>query len=136
MPFTYAIDNERRLVVSTGSGLLTAADIVAHIEGLRGDPNFDAGFRQLMDFTQVTEARLPSDEIRRLAQISVFSSRSQRAIVVGGNPLFFGLARMYEMSLHGSGIEAAWIQVFEDLNSARRWLGLDDVQTADKSSQT
>jgi len=136
MPFTYAIDSERRLVVSTGSGVLSTADILAHIDRLRTDPNFDPNFRQLMDFTEVTEAQLPSDEIRHLAQMTLFSSQSQRAIVVGGNPLFFGLARMYEMSLHGSGIEAAWIQVFEDLNSARRWLGLDDVQTADKSSQT
>jgi len=127
MPYTYAIDNERRLVLSTGSGVLTTADIVAHIDRLRSDPNFHPNFRQLMDFTQVTEAQLPSDEIRRLAQITLFSSRSQRAIVVPSSPFFYGLARMYEMSLHGSGTEGAWTQVFEDLDSAKRWLGLDDA---------
>jgi hypothetical protein len=130
VPFTYAIDNERRLVVSTGSGVLTTADILAHIEGLKRDPNFDPSFRQLMDFTEVTEAQLPSDQIRHLAQMTVFSCRSQRAIVVGGSPFFFGLARMYEMSLPGSGTEMAWIHVFEDLDSAKRWLGLDDAWLA------
>ena len=126
VPYTYAIDHERQLVVSTGSGVLTTADIVAHIDRLRSDPNFDPGFRQLMDFTQVTEAQLPSDEIRRLAQITLFSSRSQRAIVVGSSPFFYGLARMYEMSLHSSGTDGAWTHVFEDLDSAKQWLGLDD----------
>lgn len=133
MPYTYAIDSKRRLVVSMGSGVLTSADIVAHIEGLKNDPNFDPSFRQLMDFTQVTEAQFPSDEIRRLAQMTLFSCRAQRAIVVRGNPFFFGLARMYEMSLHGTGTEAAWIQVFDDLSSAKRWLGLDDIWTGAKA---
>jgi len=136
MPFTYAIDSERRLVVSTGSGVLSTADILAHIDRLRNDPNFDPNFRQLMDFTEVTEAQLPSDEIRHLAQMTLFSSQSQRAIVVGGSTFFFGLARMYEMSLPGLGTEAAWTHVFEDLDSARRWLGLDGVLIANNSSQT
>jgi hypothetical protein len=49
----YNIDKELRLV-STGSGVLTMTDALAHQEKLLKDPDFSPRFCQLMDLTQVT----------------------------------------------------------------------------------
>ncbi len=51
MPLFYKIDKERRLVMSTGSGVFSVADAVSHMEKLSKDPDFDPGFSQIADFT-------------------------------------------------------------------------------------
>lgn len=80
-----------------------------------------------MDFTQVVEAQLPSADIERFARLTLFSAKSKRAIVVRHSPLFFGLARMYGQMLEYSGADAEGIEIFEDLASAKGWLGLEDA---------
>lgn len=64
MPEFYKIDRERRLVLTTGSGVLTLADAVSHMDKLSKDPDFDPRFSQIVDFTQVTRIELSADEIR------------------------------------------------------------------------
>ena len=81
MPEFYKIDKERRLVLTTGSGVLTLAEAVSHMDKLSKDPDFDPSFSQIVDFTQVTRIELSSDEIRRLAQRTIFSATSRRAFI-------------------------------------------------------
>jgi hypothetical protein len=45
---TYVIDQERRLVITTGSGHLTASEIQAHAARLKADSRFDSAFRELV----------------------------------------------------------------------------------------
>lgn len=80
MPAFYKIDKDRRLVLTTGSGVYTLADAVSHMDKLTKDPDFDPRFSQIVDFTQVTRIELSADEIRRLAQRTIFSGSSRRAL--------------------------------------------------------
>lgn len=73
MPIAYVIDQERRLVITTGSGLLTAPEIQAHAAQLKADLRFDPAFRELVDLTPVTEVQVSSHELRALATAQVFS---------------------------------------------------------------
>ena len=57
MPFDYFIDQERRLVITTGTGIVTGAEIKAHYERLLADPVFDNRFNQLIDLTKRDRAR-------------------------------------------------------------------------------
>ena len=125
MPFTYAIDVEHRLVVSIGSGVLTRAEILSHMDQLKRDPTFDPTFNQLADFTQISEAKLSSQDIAFIAQMSVFSPHSKRAIVAA-RTVHFGMARMYELMRQNASIEAEQIHVFEELESAKRRLEISD----------
>jgi hypothetical protein len=43
----YKIDKERHLVMSTGAGVLTLPDLLAHQEKLLADPDFSPDFSQL-----------------------------------------------------------------------------------------
>jgi hypothetical protein len=96
MPVFYKIDKERRVVLSSGSGTLTLADAKVHQERLENDPDFDPSFSQIADFTQFTQFDLSSNDIRQMAERSLFSPESRRAFIVP-NDFAFGLARMFEI---------------------------------------
>ena len=119
MPAFYKIDKERKLVMSTGSGVLTLTDALLHQERLLRDPDFSPDFSQLLDFTHVVRVKLSADEIRRLAQTTVFSANSRRAFVVD-NDLKFGLARMFAVFRETLGEKG--IRVFRNLDDALEWL--------------
>ena len=66
MPAFYKVDKERRLVMSTGSGVVTLADLLAHQEKLLADPDFSPDFSQLWDLAHVTNVELTNEELRKL----------------------------------------------------------------------
>lgn len=114
----YQIDKARRVVLSTGSGHLTAADILAHQRKLLSDPDFDPTYSQFMDFTAVIGNDISGDDIRAIAATSVFSAYSRRAVLVTTDEQF-GLARMFGLIREGHGEHG--IRVFRDRRDALRW---------------
>ena len=118
MPAWYQIDAARRLVLSTGSGLLTATDIMAHQRQLMGDPNFDPSFSQFWDFTAVITNAINGDDVRAIAATTVFSANSRRAALVRTDEQF-GLCRMFATYREGRGEYG--VRVFRDRAEALRW---------------
>ena len=119
MPAYFRIDKEHRLVLTTISGVFTLADGLAHQEKLLKDPDFAPTFSQLIDFTQVTKVQVGIEEVRRLAQPSIFSSDARRAILVNSE-LAFGLARMFVVFRESSGEKG--VRVFRVLDDALSWV--------------
>lgn len=115
----YKIDKQRRLVLSSGWGVLTKADLVTHMEQLLNDPDFDPKFSQLADFSQVSSFDLTGDDVRALASKTVFSPQSRRAFIASGD-LAFGLARMFE-TLRGLKGEGG-IHIFREKEEALNWV--------------
>jgi hypothetical protein len=124
MPFSYKIDKERKMVMSTGFGVFTLADALGHQEKLRKDPDFDPSFCQLMDFTHVAKLDLRAEDVRRLAQASIFAHDSKRAILVASETAF-GLARMFEILRSTFGEKG--IQAFRNLDDALDWVLAKDT---------
>jgi hypothetical protein len=119
MPAFYKIDKERRLVMSSGAGTFTLADALAHQEELATDPDFDPSFSQLMDFSHITAFDIDADGVRRLAQRSIFSPQSRRAIIMTSDAAY-GLARMFEILREEAGEHG--IRVFRNLDEALDWI--------------
>jgi hypothetical protein len=92
MPAFYKIDKQHRLVLSTASGVFSFADIRLHQERLTRDPDFDPSFSQIADFRSVTGIEISADEIRPIAQRSLFSPHSRRALITP-NDSAYGLGR-------------------------------------------
>jgi len=119
MPTFYKIDKERRLVMTTASGVTTMDDALAHQKRLLHDPDFAPNFSQLLDFTHVMRLDLSTENVRELAQTNVFSPDSHRAFIVSSEAAY-GFARAFEnlrerMGEHG-------IRVFRDLEDALLWV--------------
>ena len=130
MPASYHIDKARRLVVSTASGFLTAADILAHQRKLLGDSNFDPTCSQIVDCTAVTGIDLNPDDVREVTAATIFSAHSRRAVVVATDEQF-GFARMFKMMREAQGEYG--IRVFRDRAEALRW-AIPDEQALSKTA--
>ena len=126
MPAFYKIDKERKLVLSSASGVLTREDAMGHQSRLSQDPDFDPSFSQLWDFTHVTKVDLTPDDVRLAAKKSIFSPQSHRAVVVKDD-LQFGLARMFEIHRELAGEKG--IRVFRKIEEALDWVFIRDRVT-------
>lgn len=118
MPASYQIDKSRRLVLSTASGFLTAADILAHQHKLLVDPSFDPDCSQIVDCSTVTGIDLSPDDVRAVTAATIFSSHSRRAVVVATDEQF-GFASMFKMMREAQGEYG--IRVFRNRTEALHW---------------
>ena len=81
MPFSYVVYAEHRLVISTGSDLVTWKEIRARQDQIKTDPDFNPEFNQIVDLRAVTGFDMTSDQARTLARRMIFSAASKRAFV-------------------------------------------------------
>jgi len=117
---TYRIDKARRIVFAKASGRVTDDEAFAEQRRLEADPDFEPDMGQLFDGREVSEFRVTSPGIRRLARRSPFGRGSRRALVAARDDTY-GMARMYEMLRLGQGDE---VTVVRSLSEALAWLGL------------
>ena len=119
---SYVIEKQRRLIVTTGDGIVTFSEIRAHQNRLLSDPDFDAGFDQLIDVTNVEKFDMTGDEARTIAERPIVSPNSKRAFVAT-KPSIYGFGRL--MAVYHESY--AQVQIFYDFNSALKWLGVDVI---------
>lgn len=112
--------SEEALVLSTITGRVTDADLLAVHDRLRADPMFRSTFAQLWDLGGVTEDALTPAGVSALAENNPFDGGARRAFVVT-KPSLYGLVRMFELLADESGQD---VRLFASLAEARRWLGV------------
>jgi hypothetical protein len=127
VPATYRIDAENRRVFTTMEGVLTHAETMAHIARMGADPLFDPNYTELADFREITEVAMTMDQIIDIAVLRVFARTSRRAIVAP-NPLYFGMARMYES--HHEASCGGNVRVFSGMTEAIQWIDGGDGNDA------
>lgn len=121
MPGSYRIDVTGGVVYSRAWGALTDAEVAAHGQALLADPRFDPGFRQIVDFLELTDIRLSGAGVREIARHNPFRQDARRAFVVASDEAF-GLTRMFWMFTNSS---ADAFQIFRALEPAFEWIGLE-----------
>jgi hypothetical protein len=122
MPVCYKIDKDRRLVITTGYGVVTRQDIEDHQRSLWTDPDFSCTFSQLADFSRMARTELNAVDMHSFAKRNVFASNARRAVIVP-NDVAFGLARLFEI-LRGSKGENG-IRVFRTVEEGFVWIFSD-----------
>jgi hypothetical protein len=121
MPTRYAIHKERRLVLTIAEGRVTSDEVKSYYDRLQRDPDFDADFDHLADYTAATELDMSADAVRVLAERCVFSRQSRRAFVAT-RPALFGMLRVMEAHHEGR----SQVRVFYRRDEALKWLGITD----------
>jgi hypothetical protein len=119
MPAFYHIDKDRKLVMSTASGVLTRNDISTHMMNLLKDPDFNPAFSQLADFTHMTGREFTADDIRDFARTNVFSPNSRRAFIVADDETE-SLAEMFAILRDVAGERG--IRIFRTLEEGIDWI--------------
>ena len=120
MSCTYVIDQDNRLVITSLSDVVTAAEAFAHQTRLAEDPAFSPDMRQLVDCSDVTKFDMDSIELRALAQKNFFSPKARRALLVKSAHAF-GVGRMLMTFRDLAGAQEA-MQIFRERDEAMRWL--------------
>jgi len=118
LPISYDIDKKRRLVTSRLWEVVTNDEVDDHNRRLRTDPDFDPGYRQLIDLSGITEIRITTPKVTAAAQDQYFTPGTRRAFIAPTDATF-GMARMFALRAEASG---QTVEVFRDRKKAEEWL--------------
>ena len=127
MPITYQIDRERRLVITTGRGVITDADVFGYQQEVWSRPE-NSAYNELIDMTGVSDIEFISpDRVAKLAKLSSSmdapGSPSKLAIIATSD-LHFGLGRMYQSHREMAKQSTKAVKVCRSREAALEWLGV------------
>jgi hypothetical protein len=128
MPLEYRIDQERRVVFVTATGLLADEEVFGYQREVWSRSDV-AGFDEVIDMGAVEDLVGSSgDRVKALADLAStmdVPGASSRLAIVAPQDFAYGLARMFEtyrsMSQRGSKV----VSVFRSMQAALDWLGLE-----------
>jgi hypothetical protein len=123
MPLTWERDDARRLFMGRVIGVLTTEDALAAIPTRSGEYRL---YRMLFDMRGATTSVMGADVRHVVADLgAVISKDGPRGpvAIVADDPALFGMARMYATICDHAGLDN--VQVFNSLDKATRWLGLE-----------
>ncbi|HJQ09475.1 MAG TPA: hypothetical protein VJ840_00455 [Gemmatimonadaceae bacterium] len=118
MPAAYEIDAVKGVVTTRFWGVVTDDEVSEHDKRLRSDPNFNPGYRQLVDMSGITKPAVTSRMIFEAALDQFFAPGSRRAIIATDDTVF-GLARMFALHSERAG---QTIEVYRERARAEEWL--------------
>jgi hypothetical protein len=127
MPITYRIDRERRLVIATGGGVITDAEVFGYQQEVWSRPE-NSAYNELIDMTGVSDIEFVSPE--RVAKLANLSSSMDapgspsKLAIIATNDLHFGLGRMYQAHREMAKESTKAVRVFRSREVALEWLGV------------
>jgi hypothetical protein len=124
MSFEIEIDVGRSLVVVVMTGVVSDDDLVQGTEYLRGHPDFQPHFDQLVVGTAIERFNVTREGVMKVTSGEpIFAGPSRRALVAPSQ-VAFGMSRMFELLRDG---RAGEINVFRSEREALQWLGLGPI---------
>jgi hypothetical protein len=120
MPFATSFYLDRRLIITRAWGHITLADVRASQQELGQRPGFDPTWAHVVDARDAVQFEISGDEIRQLAETSVFAPSARRAMVATDGAIF-GLFRRYG-TLFELQVDGSAIGVFTTLEDAIEWV--------------
>lgn len=130
MPIKYDIIEEQKLIMATGSGIVTANDVISHLDSLATATEYIVPMKKLVDYRSIESIIISPDEAdkiaRRKEELSNKFSNEKCAFVSPGD-LTFGTARVHQALVESVNINTA---VFRTIEEALEWLdvALDVIQ--------
>lgn len=131
MPLRYQIDDERRVVITTGHGIVNDTEVFEYKQSVWSLPRV-AGYDELIDMTDVQRVEVPSTErLRELARLSAAMDVSipSRLAIVAADPVTYGIAQMYELFRRLDRRSTKTLSVFRSVEEAILWLRPRQLET-------
>jgi len=125
VPFQYEVLRNGSLVYTRVSGAMTHDEALAHHRALAADPAISPGFSEILDSRRATRAEISADTMRALAELDRELGAKMvgcRVAVVAGEVLSFRLQHAFPRDAPRRVI------MFSDIETAARWLGIEDLQ--------
>ena len=122
MAIEYDIIENKKLVVVKGSGVISANDVISHLEDLSMDNRYTAPMKKLIDYRSIDRKNIIAEEANVIAQKkrelgTIFSG--ERCAFVSPKDLTFGTSRVHQALIDGADINT---MVFRRIEEASDWL--------------
>jgi len=124
VPINYVFHPELPLVVTTGSGSLTEAELLSVYKTSLADPRISAGTPELIDLRNVERFEVTAKGVRELAELETKHEDkigpAPVAVLVPSNHIY-GMVRMYQTF---SEMNPQSVRVFQEFSGVEDWLGV------------
>ena len=122
MPIKYDIIEEQKLILATGSGIVTANDVISHLDSLATANQYIAPMKKLVDYRTIESISIsPNDAsiiARKKKELSKYFSGEKCAFVSPGD-LTYGSARVHQALVDSADFNT---EVFRSIEEAQEWL--------------
>ena len=124
-PITHSLNEDLHLLITTWSGVVTDAEMIAAYRRAYADSRWVPGFNEVTDLRRANVGAVTADGLRGLRllvaeSVAGFSGRFKTAVLAPGD-LGFGISRMYEMM---SDESSESVRVCRDAADAAAWVGI------------
>ena len=124
MPIEYDIIEDKQLVLAKGSGVVTAMDIIRHLDSLAADDRYTSPMKKIVDYRFIESLNISSEDSVTIAlKKDTFSKKflGERCAFVSPDDSTLGSSRVHQSLVDNSGIDTA---VFRQIQEALDWLNV------------
>ncbi|MBW1813454.1 MAG: hypothetical protein JRJ39_07210 [Deltaproteobacteria bacterium] len=124
MPVDVSIDKKSDLVLRVVQGLVSTDELLKSLEDVLNHPDYHPGMKSLTDLREATPFTNTGDveQIANLLQKRKDRFKEGKAAVVVSKEVSYGMIRMLQAYAADSPFE---IEVFYDIEEAKKWLGVN-----------
>jgi hypothetical protein len=134
MPYQFHIDPRLQTVFFEARGVMSTPEFLTCLQDVVTDPRFRPGFKHLVDLTRCTRMAPDAEAMRRRILIDrALEAKLGQApcALVTGNFFVYASTRIYKILARNGPLT---VELFQDLASARQWLGLPSGSESDQKS--
>ncbi len=131
MPIEYDIIENKKLVLTIGSGEVTGDDVLGHLDQLAVDQRYAAPMKKLVDYRFIEGINISPEEAREIARKKL----SLRAVFheetcafVSPGDVTYGISRVHQALVDSSDVNTG---VFRRIEEAWQWLGFSSDPALD-----
>lgn len=124
MPIDYDIIEDKQIVVAKGSGVVTGADVISHLDSLAADARYTAPMKKIIDYRSIESIDISSEDAVTIAlKKDTFSPkfRGERCAFVSPGNATYSTSRVHQSLVNTNDINTA---VFRQIEEALDWLGV------------
>jgi hypothetical protein len=125
MPIEYDIIEDKKLVLVKGSGVITAIDVIEHLDRLVADNRYTSPMKKLVDYRLVEDIKITPEEAKGIAHKKQLLSRTiflgERCAFVSPEDATYGTSRVHQALSESSSTNT---KVFRQIENAVGWLDI------------
>lgn len=125
MPIEYDIIENKQLVLAKGTGVVTAIDIIEHLDSLSADNRYTAPMKKIVDYRLIEDIEINSKEANGIAQKKRLLTSTlfcgERCAFVSPDDTAYGTSRVHQALSEGSNANT---EVFRQIEDALDWLDI------------
>jgi di/tripeptidase len=125
VPFRIRIDKQKRLIVSTFTGIFSPNELIDGRNALAENPDFDATFAHIIDLSRVTKLDMEGLAVAQLSRERTIFEKDSVQVIVASEKLKFEFAKSFKTK---SATERPFLEVTRSMEAAYALIALHKAE--------